>query len=881
VKQILAYAGLVLAALAARVLLEDLQWQRSAELHTLLEVVAGLLALMLTKMALVRHYSRRSDRFLLLGVAFLGTGLLDIFHGLASSPMVGEVPPGLMTLAAQSWGWIASRLFLAIFLLGACIATRMCDEEEGRLNQRAVYLGAGGLIAGFFLLLAFAPLPASYLMSLSARRGLELLPAALFLLMLGSSLRRGTWRSGGFDHWMVLSLLAGFLGQALFMAFARGPADPLVVAGHLAKIFSYLFVLFGLLGDMYSLYRHADRTAAELAHTNVALQAEAHGRSRAEEDRNRFFDLSLDLLSIAGADGYFRQLSPAWEQTLGWTTEELKARPYVDFVHPEDRQVTDRESQLLRLGGTVVDFENRYATRDGGWRWLSWRAVAVPEKGLIYGVARDISERKRVEQMKNDFISVVSHELRTPLTSIRGSLGLISGGVAGELPEKARILVDIASKNSDRLVRLINDILDVEKIESGQMGFRLVPQDLMALVEQAVEANQPYGQPYGISLRIVDSVRVLVRADADRMQQVLTNLLSNAMKFSPRSGVVEVGVTAENGKARLRVTDHGKGIPPEFQEHIFEKFAQADATSTRQQGGTGLGLSISRAIVERHGGSIWFESVAGQGTTFFVELPEWMAEPAPAPASGRDRILVCEDDPDIAKLLVLMLQQDGYDVDIAHDAAEARRWLTQRRYSAMTLDLILPGQDGLSLLRELREDAASRHLPVVVVSARAEEGRDQLNGGAIGVIDWLIKPIDQDRLMDAVRNAARGATSERPRILHVEDDVDLRRVVAAILERAAEVTHAQDLAEAREKLNRQKFDLVVLDLALPDGSGVELLPHLGTLSPPTPVIIFSAHEVDGPIAARVASVLVKSQTSNRDLLEKIQGVLRRVGEVRT
>jgi PAS domain S-box-containing protein len=382
-------------------------------------------------------------------------------------------------------------------------------------------------------------------------------------------------------------------------------------------------------------------TAAALARANAALQVEALQRTRAEEDRNRFFDLSLDLLVIAGTDGRFQQLSPAWEKTLGWTVEELMERRD-ELVHPDDRELTRQEVQRLRLGGTAVDFENRYALKEGGWRWLSWRAVSVPEKGLIYGVARDISEQKRVEQMKTDFISVVSHELRTPLTSIRGALGLVAGGVAGELPEKARALVDIAARNSERLARLINDILDVERIESGQMKFRLAPQDLAALVEQAVEANQTYGQPYGISLRIVEAERALVRMDADRMQQVLSNLLSNAVKFSPRGAVVEVGVTARNGRVRLRVVDRGKGISPEFRAWIFEKFTQADATSTRQQGGTGLGLSISKAIVERHGGRIWFETTPVQGTTFFVELPEWTGEkralpqdhPVPPPALG-------------------------------------------------------------------------------------------------------------------------------------------------------------------------------------------------------------------------------------------------------
>ena len=382
------------------------------------------------------------------------------------------------------------------------------------------------------------------------------------------------------------------------------------------------------------------RTAAELSRANAALQAEAHQRTRAEEDRNRFFDLSLDLLVIAGMDGRFQQLSPAWEKTLGWTIEELKERRD-ELVHPDDRESTRREVRRLQQGEmAVVDFENRYALKGGGWRWLSWRAVSVPDKGLIYGVARDISERKRIEQMKTDFISIVSHELRTPLTSIRGALGLVAAGVAGELPEKARGLVDVAARNSDRLARLVNDILDVERIESGQMTFRLVPQDLRKLAEQAVEANQTYGQPHGVLLSLMEAERVLVSADEDRLQQVMGNLLSNAVKFSPRGAIVDVRVTARNGRALFRVTDRGPGIPPEFQAWIFEKFTQEDATPTRQHGGTGLGLSISKAIVERHGGRIWFETATGRGTTFFVELPEWrpLSEDhlIPSSAFGRD-----------------------------------------------------------------------------------------------------------------------------------------------------------------------------------------------------------------------------------------------------
>jgi len=616
------------------------------------------------------------------------------------------------------------------------------------------------------------------------------------------------------------------------------------------------------------------RHAAELARTNAALQAEIDDRARAEQERDRFFDMSVEMLCIASYDGYFKQLNPAWERVLGYTLEEMTSRPILDFVHPDDRVLTETERQRLRLGVGVVEFENRCLTRDGSYRWLAWRATAAPERRLIYAVARDVQQQKQVEQIKNDFISVVSHELRTPLTSIRGALGLLAGGVSGELPDKARSLLDIAAKNSERLGRLINDILDIEKIESGKMGFRFAPLETMSLLEQAVESNRGYATAYEVELRVVSGVEGLrVWADADRLQQVISNLLSNACKFSPRGGLVEIAAARNGSRVRISVTDHGKGIPPEFQAAIFEKFAQADISSTREKGGTGLGLSISKAIVERHGGHIGFVSEPGVATTFAFELPEWGGAKAESQPTGGPRILVCEDDVDIANLLAIMLEREGFGADVAVDAAAARRMVRERRYAAMTVDLTLPDQDGISLIRALRAEPATSRLPIVVVSVRAKEGRTELNGGALGVVDWLAKPIDEALLLGAVRRAVRGTEAGKARILHVEDDPDLQRVVAAIIAGEAEVEAASTLAEARHYLAEGHFDLVILDLALPDGSGLDLLTLLGNLTPPTPVLIFSAHEVDGEVAGRAASVLVKSQTSNRELLETIRSVL--------
>jgi PAS domain S-box-containing protein len=838
--------------------------------HFLAETVAVGLALEVAAIALLRYYSRRSDRFLLLGTAFLGTAFLDAFHVFVNSAWFARRFPAPQ-LSSSPWSWLASRIFLASFL---CLACRT-GEREKPLGELKVYVTVGLVALACFLFFLLLPLPHAYFPDLVLARPAELLPALILGCGLALCLRRGSWRRSDFEQWLIVSLAVGILGQVAFMAFSRRPYDAANLAAHLAKDASYLAVLIGLLGSMYSLFRRADVSATELGRINAALQGEMQERERVEHDRDRFFSLSLDMLCISDMDGYFQQLNPAWEKTLGFSLEELTARPFLDFVHPDDQELTVREASKLRLGGVTVDFENRYRTRDGSYRWLSWRAVGVPDLGLIYSMARDIDERKKVEQMKTDFVSVVSHELRTPLTSIRGSLGLLAGGVAGQLPEKVRPLVEIASKNSDRLVRLINDILDIEKIESGQMGFRFVPLELMPLIEQGIEANRAYAQPFGVEMHVSGELPgVRVWADADRLLQVLANLLSNAIKFSPPNGVVEVSVTRQGDRLRVAVTDHGRGVPAEFQPRIFEKFAQADASSTRQKGGTGLGLSISKAIVERHGGAIGFYSVPGEATTFFFDLPDWRAraEPPPSERSAKGCVLICEDDPDVARLLGLMLAQEGYDTDLAYDAAEAKRLMGLRRYDAMTLDLMLPGQDGVSLIRELRGHDDALQLPIVVVSARAQEGKIELDGGALGVIDWLGKPIDERRLSDALHHAIRGGAGHA-RILHVEDDADLQRVVAAIVAAEAKVESARDLAQARERLAAERYDLVILDLALPDGSGLDLLPLLGSVEPPTPVIVFSAHEVDEQTSGRVASVLVKSRTSNPQLLERIRVVL--------
>ena len=251
---------------------------------------------------------------------------------------------------------------------------------------------------------------------------------------------------------------------------------------------------------------------------------------------------------------------------------------------------------------------------------MSWFETPGGEQH-IWAFIQDITERKRTEQMKNEFVSAVSHELRTPLTSISGSLGLLVSGMLGELPGPMSNMLGIAHKNAQRLTILINDLLDMEKLLAGKMVFDMQVQPLLPIVAQSLEDNKAYADTFGVRLSLLTRDEGVVNIDAQRLQQVLANFISNAVKFSPLNGEVEIHVVRHSEHIEIAVVDHGSGISEEFRERIFQKFAQADSSDSRQRGGTGLGLAISKAFVERMYGSIGFVSEPGRGATFFACFP--------------------------------------------------------------------------------------------------------------------------------------------------------------------------------------------------------------------------------------------------------------------
>lgn len=324
------------------------------------------------------------------------------------------------------------------------------------------------------------------------------------------------------------------------------------------------------------------------------------------------------------SDGRFIECNPEFARMIGYSTEEILRMDYMELTPPEYAEADRHELQNLLLYGRYGPYEKHYIHKDGYLIPILLNGVLIETPGgerHIWAFIQDITERKRTEQMKNEFVSAVSHELRTPLTSISGSLGLLVSGMLGELPRPMSNMLGIAHKNAQRLTILINDLLDMEKLLAGKMVFDMQVQSLLPIVAQSLEDNKAYADTFGVTLSLLTRDEGVVNIDAQRLQQVLANFISNAVKFSPLNGEVEIHVVRHSEHIEIAVVDHGSGISEEFRERIFQKFAQADSSDSRQRGGTGLGLAISKAFVERMYGSIGFVSEPGRGATFFACFP--------------------------------------------------------------------------------------------------------------------------------------------------------------------------------------------------------------------------------------------------------------------
>jgi PAS domain S-box-containing protein len=669
----------------------------------------------------------------------------------------------------------------------------------------------------------------------------------------------------------------------------------------------------------------------ELQQSERQLAAEVRARKAAEElARHQALEIqgasalqraileSAEFTVIAtDASGVIRSFNACAERLLGYRAEELVGKESPARLHDPAEfaaRATGISKELKRPipAGVEVIFAK---ARQGGsetrtWSYLRKDGTRFPVQvsvtamrgvqGELIGflaMGKDVSELQAVERMKNEFVSTVSHELRTPLTSIRGSLRILEAQIKGPLTEGALKLVKIANSNTERLIRLINDILDIEKIEAGKLELKLRTLDAALVVEKALESLRGMADAAGVHLAPQVARGLRFSGDEDRMIQVLVNLGSNAVKYSNRGDVVLLSaVPRPEGHLRFSVTDRGPGIPAAEQMKLFGKFQQLDSSDTRKRGGTGLGLAISKAIVEQHNGQVGVWSQLGRGSTFWVDLPGVNSSPSSsnlpamgaqpdrtgdedAPAPDVQRVLLVEDDPDVAQVVTLFLRSEGMRVDRVASIAAAKQAVERAAPALVLLDVGLPDGDGLDLLGWLRERPATKDMPAIILSGSARE--EDPMGGAL-MVDWLQKPIDGAALATTLRRALRGSGGIKA--LVIEDDLGARQVLVEQLQHLGVITvEAGTGPEALRLAQAEQPDLLILDVGLPllDGFDVVGILRQGRHRN-TPLIVYSGRDL-GPKERKALSLgitrhLTKASGTKEEFLSCVREILQEIAQ---
>jgi signal transduction histidine kinase/DNA-binding response OmpR family regulator len=569
----------------------------------------------------------------------------------------------------------------------------------------------------------------------------------------------------------------------------------------------------------------SDRQGAEAAREHQYLAAEqARGESRA------VLDAAGDAMLLIAPDQRVRTVNQQFTRFFQFSMDSVIGQRIDALQVDLERRFAEPALLLDHILATYANTDQRY-TAIVRQQWPEQREFALSSApvhaggvhlGRLY-VFRDATLEREIDRMKSEFVSLVSHELRTPLTSIKGYVDLLAAGEVGDVSEEQREFLGIVQHNANRLVSLINDLLDLSRIESGTVELKRSPVDIATLIQGVVTMLRPQMEAKGqrITLNLPSSLPA-ISCDQNRIAQVVTNLLSNAYKYTAPGGAITLAVHPQGGTVRIDVQDTGIGMTPEEQTKLFTRFFRSSNRTAQEAGGTGLGLVITRSLVEMHGGEMLVSSTPGRGSIFSFTLPmPHLLPPEPLPPDlprGQGRVLVVDDEPSHAELLKRLLQRDGYTVSVAHTGADALRMAHTECPDLIALDLVLPDTDGLTVLDSLKRNPVTAAIPVILVSGADDTGQ----GRALGAVDYLTKPLHMDMLVRRVTAILRDSGAVT--VLVVDEDAAIRALLAGHLRRLGyRVAEASSADEAVGLAKRTPPGLVLIGLRMPNVSGLAVL----------------------------------------------------------